>query len=374
MGEKNLNTILKIRYDTYDNWMSVDPILRQGEIAIVLVESENNDVQPVVLSKTGNGTNKFSLLPWNSANAADVYDWAKQVNKPTYIANEVNAVSYTENQTLTDEQRQTARNNIGVDGISTSIDNIVNGTTIVGKANADANGNVINTTYANALKGNKSGKSIAITDISPIRHKMTVKVSGGGDLTRAKVKIHGKNLIDFFDISSQQSITYTADNGSSITKTGYLLEGLSPGEKYTISFSFNPNKFCDWLYFYDIDENWILPPVGYTNYLTTSQVENNPKTFTAAEGHHYFITRGGQFTITQSEINSFKTFQVEHGSTKTEYEPYMTYIPNEDGTVDNVTSIYPNMTIYTKTDGVTIDCEYNRDINKAFVDASEVSY
>ena len=92
MGEKNLNTILKIRYDTYDNWMSVDPILRQGEIAIVLVESENNDVQPVVLSKTGNGTNKFSLLPWNSANAADVYDWAKQANKPTYTKEEIGLV------------------------------------------------------------------------------------------------------------------------------------------------------------------------------------------------------------------------------------------------------------------------------------------
>ena len=115
MAEKSLNAILKMRYDSYTNWMSANPILKKGETAVVLVESESADVQPIVLSKIGNGTDTFSALPWSSANAADVYEWAKQENKPTYTANEVNAVSYIDSQSLTEEQKKTARNNIDAD-------------------------------------------------------------------------------------------------------------------------------------------------------------------------------------------------------------------------------------------------------------------
>ena len=40
------------------------------------------------------------------------------------------------------------------------------------------------------------------------------------------------------------------------------------------------------------------------------------------------------------------------------------YTPNADGTVDGVKSLYPTTVITTDTDGVTIDCEYNKDLNK----------
>ena len=61
--------------------------------------------------------------------------------------------------------------------------------------------------------------------------------------------------------------------------------------------------------------------------------------------------------------------QLELGATATAYEPYYTptaYTPTADGTVEDVTSISPDMTLMTDTAGITIDCEYNRDINKAF--------
>ena len=51
----------------------------------------------------------------------------------------------------------------------------------------------------------------------------------------------------------------------------------------------------------------------------------------------------------------------------TEYEHYITpteYIPNADGTVYGVTSLYPTTTLMTDTSGAVIDAEYNRDINK----------
>jgi hypothetical protein len=57
-----------------------------------------------------------------------------------------------------------------------------------------------------------------------------------------------------------------------------------------------------------------------------------------------------------------------------EYEPYKeptTYTPNADGTVEGVTSLYPSTTLLTDIDGVVIDCEYNRDINKAFEELTQ---
>jgi hypothetical protein len=51
----------------------------------------------------------------------------------------------------------------------------------------------------------------------------------------------------------------------------------------------------------------------------------------------------------------------------TEYEnpkEVTTHIPSSDGTVSGVTSLSPNMTILTDTEGVIVECEYNRDTNK----------
>lgn len=68
-----------------------------------------------------------------------------------------------------------------------------------------------------------------------------------------------------------------------------------------------------------------------------------------------------------------KNIQLELGSTATPYEPYQgqAYTPTADGTVEDVTSISPDMTLLTDTAGITIDCEYNRDINKAFAELQQ---
>lgn len=222
---------------------------------------------------------------------------------------------------------------------------------------------------SNALKETKSGSIVTIRDVSPIPHNMAVNVSGIEDPMSLSVKVKGKNLIDFFNISTLQNITYTNASGNPATKTGYLLEGLEIGEKYTISFSFkDPKNICMYLYLYNVDENWAQQSITY---LTSSTIYTNPYTFTALDGHHYFIIRGASYKITQSEIDKFKEFQLEHGDTKTEYEDYIspiTYTPNADGTVPGITSIYPSMTIYTEpiSSGAIVECQYNRDINKAF--------
>lgn len=97
-----------------------------------------------------------------------------------------------------------------------------------------------------------------------------------------------------------------------------------------------------------------------------------------------------KYTITQDDLDSQITFygyqssdteygqpclisniQIELGTVVTDYMPYVEpteYTPNADGTVEGVTSLYPTTILSTDTDGVTIDCEYNRDINKAFAE------
>ena len=56
---------------------------------------------------------------------------------------------------------------------------------------------------------------------------------------------------------------------------------------------------------------------------------------------------------------------INEGTTATDYEPYIIpteHTPNSDGTVNGVTSLYPNTSLMTDTEGVLIDCEYYKDI------------
>ena len=62
----------------------------------------------------------------------------------------------------------------------------------------------------------------------------------------------------------------------------------------------------------------------------------------------------------------YKNVQLElgDGATKYEHPAYSEYIPASDGTVSGLTSVFPNMTILTDTEGAIVECEYNRDTNK----------
>jgi hypothetical protein len=57
---------------------------------------------------------------------------------------------------------------------------------------------------------------------------------------------------------------------------------------------------------------------------------------------------------------------LEKSNVATAFEPYIgaEYIPSSDGTVSGLTSVSPNMTILTDTEGAIVECEYNRDTNK----------
>ena len=95
MANKTFNTRLKLKYDTYTNWHTKNPVLLAGELAICVVPADSNQVtnEPTVLMKCGDGTSTFNELGWISGLSADVYGWAKSKNKPTYSANEITGLA-----------------------------------------------------------------------------------------------------------------------------------------------------------------------------------------------------------------------------------------------------------------------------------------
>lgn len=119
---KNLNTRIALKYDSYENWQTHNPILLKGEIAIAeLPVKANKDgvgvpnaegstpaIQnaPNILIKVGDGTNHYNDLKFVSALAADVYSWAKAATKPTYSAGEITGLDNYISQTIQDTNTQ----------------------------------------------------------------------------------------------------------------------------------------------------------------------------------------------------------------------------------------------------------------------------
>ena len=95
MAEKILNTRIQLKYDSYENWLTHNPILKKGELAIAHLDQEhateatNFQNIPNVVLKVGDGTNHYKDLKFVSGLAADVYSWAKAASKPEYGYTEI---------------------------------------------------------------------------------------------------------------------------------------------------------------------------------------------------------------------------------------------------------------------------------------------
>lgn len=79
-------------------------------------------------------------------------------------------------------------------------------------------------------------------------------------------------------------------------------------------------------------------------------------------------------TVPLTEDLPITRIQLELGDTATDYEPYkevQTLSPDGNGNVNGLESVYPCTTLLTDTDGITINAEYNRDINKAFAELQQ---
>lgn len=95
MADKILNTRIQLKYDEYSAWLTNNPVLKKGELAIAYLDQEhpteatNFQNIPNVVMKVGDGVNHYKDLKFVSALAADVYSWSKAPTKPEYKASEI---------------------------------------------------------------------------------------------------------------------------------------------------------------------------------------------------------------------------------------------------------------------------------------------
>lgn len=95
MANKTFETRIQLKYDSYANWTANNPTPLSGEVCIVVIPAETGAVvqEPSILFKVGDGSTAFNSLPYVSAIAADVYDWAKAAAKPSYTADEISGLA-----------------------------------------------------------------------------------------------------------------------------------------------------------------------------------------------------------------------------------------------------------------------------------------
>lgn len=99
MAEKKIQTRILNLINTLENWNSDGHILKNGELAIALINTsdgtkpDGKESTPQVLLKVGDGTHTFKELNFVSGLSADVYSWAKSAEKPSYIASEIGGLS-----------------------------------------------------------------------------------------------------------------------------------------------------------------------------------------------------------------------------------------------------------------------------------------
>lgn len=211
MATTQLNTKIKLRYDTLENWQKTDVagkggnlVLLQGEVAFCEVpntgisggktvdDTGTHNYRPTVLFKVGakdeNGNlQAFKDLPWGSALAADVYSWAKEANKPSYNASEI---------TLTDSAGNTQQSNVedAIAEIYRAISNLTGGAGTISQQIAALTPDDPN---APGTSGVQAGTNNYITGL---------KVDGNGHLTLQTASL--ENYI--------KAITGTPDNDKTI--------------------------------------------------------------------------------------------------------------------------------------------------------------
>ncbi|MEE1184678.1 MAG: hypothetical protein UHX92_01220, partial [Acutalibacteraceae bacterium] len=163
----------------------------------------------------------------------------------------------------------------------------------------------------------------------------------------------------------EAGLTFTVNEDNSITVNGTAQYECYPtiayykqeaGKTYTMSGT--PNGSSDTYHLYT---TYKRENGGTTYYPDTSK---GKITFTVGASNFVGIRLKVFKGVVMDNVTIYP--QIEVGNTATEYEQYCgtTYTPAEDGTVEGVKSIAPQMNIFTDTSGVNITCEYNADTKK----------
>lgn len=141
MADKTFNVRISLKYDSYANWTTKNPVLLLGEAAIATVPvgdtSNVSNSLPAVLIKIGDGTHNYNDLDFIQAKAADVLTACKSDTALTaYINNVISnaGIATSEAMTALSERVTTAEGDIdslqelvGATSVSTQIANAITG-------------------------------------------------------------------------------------------------------------------------------------------------------------------------------------------------------------------------------------------------------
>lgn len=328
MSEQEIVRILararfKFRSDTLVNWVTENPILLSGEFGVVTGLNEDGDGKENKTQKVkiGDGISAWNDLDW----------WYGPKG---------------------DKGEQGIQGPQGIQGEKGE--------------KGDVNTEYLHNNFANALKGTKSGSAISVNDVSVVEHNLRIKLTSDTitDFTGIEVRRYGKNL---------WNKEYAA-NKSNWKQINSSYDGISiyvgKGNKVTISYK---NTLGTGLGFYtavmtefstaDAVSIWL-----YHNGI--SSMTNRTVTLTAIEDYIYVRTSDRAVSYQNFMKYIGNDLQIEIGETATELKPYIepqTAIAIAGGTVEGLTSLSPNMTLVSDTEGVVINLEYNID-TKMYID------
>lgn len=201
MATKSIITRIKNKVDDLSAWQGSQGVLLDGEIAVVRVptgETYTNPVtgkaEPVVelLMKVGDGEHTFNevdsngnpYLPWLSAKASDVYNWAKLQDPSSITVSYINDGT-TKSSTLADvlKDLETAEN--AIEGLKGDVAG-VRGLLSVEPVSATANGVVQGITYnTNTGKFTVSYSLVQTADIND--SAVTTAKIADANVTTAKI-------------------------------------------------------------------------------------------------------------------------------------------------------------------------------------------
>ena len=232
--------------------------------------------------------------------------------------------------------------------------------------------------YSNAIKGTLSGEAVAAKDVSPIEHDLKVKLTAeGASPEGVTVSRCGKNLFDISKIGNySHSATGELINNGDGSITINLSRSLSNITSNTALATVAPSLVVGRTYTLSAKTTGTAYYIRLRDLSDTNTLWHYGKNLTITEDHLsgriYFYAAGGttdgETTVTISDI------QIELGEAATAYEPYIepqSAVSDADGNVSGLVSLSPSMTLMSDTEGVTINCEYNRDAGAVVGDLME---
>ena len=231
----------------------------------------------------------------------------------------------------------------------------------------------MNAIFANALKTSISGiEGIGVSDVSPLTHTVTVKV-------------RSKNIIPYpyvVTTKTDKGITWTDNGDGTVTANGtatgdsffafsYTV-ALPASGKYTLSgCPVGGSGTTYYIYAYD-GSNRVGTDYGNGRIISMDATKTYRVYAMVANGatvNNAIFKPQLEYGITATAYTSYipdlsvLTIYVRHTVTDTDAQAYT---PAADGTVSDITSMAPDMTITASMPGVIVDATYNQDIIKAF--------